>query len=491
MTENERPNIVFINTDQQRYDTIGALGFDYADTPNLDTLVAEGVNFSGCYANSPVCGPTRAALFSGMSPHASGKLHNGARWDDCWIRDLAQSGYHCVNVGKMHTQPMDEKFGFHERYVVENKDRSQIPAKFLDELDKAILAHNLEKPGGNTYSRDVPDYEQNLGAYEWPLPAHLHPDNFVGDTALRWIDMASHEYRVKKPIFLEIGFPGPHPPYDPTGDDLDGMYGREYPLLPVTDEELASQPQELREFRSHQESFPYDSVWFDAKASDERRQRLWAYYNANMRMIDRKIGEIMSALRSNGFLENAVVIFSSDHGDNLGDHGLSQKWNMYEQSVHVPLVVWSSGLFPGGREVSDLYSWFDIGATVLELAGLSVPKHFEAISLLPALRDELGAKGRKVVFSEVARDQVMQTVEYCVMARDHEWKYIEYLGDDLGQLFSMTQDPNELVNLWNDSNYADVRDKYAKAVHSWIIRSDIHASLRFAGPGIRSDLFDD
>ena len=205
----DRPNIIFINTDQQRYETINALGFDYVDTPNLDRLVNEGVNFSRCFVNSPVCGPTSASRFSGLSPHNSGALHNGSRWNDSWVTLLNDAGYHCVNVGKMHTGPMDAPWGFHERYVVENKDRSAMPVKFLDELDKAILAHRLEKPGGASYARDFPDYEEREGAYEWPLPAHLHPDVFVGETAVRWLDLTYDKYPIDKPLFLEIGFTHP------------------------------------------------------------------------------------------------------------------------------------------------------------------------------------------------------------------------------------------------------------------------------------------
>ena len=127
MTVVERPNIIFINTDQQRYDTINALGFTYMETPNLDRLFQEGVTFSNCFITASSCAPTRASLFTGLYAHNHGVLRNGSRWPRIWVEDLADAGYHCVNIGKMHTMPYEADMGFHERFVVENKERSSDP----------------------------------------------------------------------------------------------------------------------------------------------------------------------------------------------------------------------------------------------------------------------------------------------------------------------------------------------------------------------------
>ena len=114
-----RPNIILIITDQQRYDTINALGFSYMDTPHLDRLVNEGVALTSGHVTAPSCAPSRASLFTGYYPHTTGILRNADQWRHSWVEDLAESGYHCVNVGKMHTWPMTTPLGFHERYVVE------------------------------------------------------------------------------------------------------------------------------------------------------------------------------------------------------------------------------------------------------------------------------------------------------------------------------------------------------------------------------------
>ena len=207
----DRPNIILIITDQQRLDTINALGFDYVDTPNLDRLVHEGVTFRNCYVTAPSCASARASLFTGYYPHTTGILKNADTWQHSWVELLNQGGYHCVNVGKMHTFPYDAKCGFHQRYVVENKDRYLEGRYFYDEWDKALRARGLVKQQRELYRKRA-DYDQCLGAFTWDLPEETHPDNFVGDLAKWWL----HSHPITQPLFLQVGFPGPHPPYDPT-----------------------------------------------------------------------------------------------------------------------------------------------------------------------------------------------------------------------------------------------------------------------------------
>ena len=139
------PNIVFIITDQQRFDTIQALGFDYMDTPNLDRLAREGVTFTNCFISAASCAPARASLFTGYYPHTTGILRNADTWRHSWVEQLNEAGYHCTNIGKMHTWPFSTSAGFDERYVVENKDRYLEGRYFFDERDKALRARGLIK----------------------------------------------------------------------------------------------------------------------------------------------------------------------------------------------------------------------------------------------------------------------------------------------------------------------------------------------------------
>ena len=141
----ERPHIIFIITDQQRFDTIRALGYDHIDTPNIDRLVGEGVTFTDCYITAPSCAPSRASLFTGYYPHTTGILKNADAWNHSWIEELREGGYRTINIGKMHSYPYHTPLGFEERYVVENKDRYMEERYYFDEWDKALWARGLVK----------------------------------------------------------------------------------------------------------------------------------------------------------------------------------------------------------------------------------------------------------------------------------------------------------------------------------------------------------
>jgi arylsulfatase A-like enzyme len=190
-------------------------------------------------------------------------------------------------------------------------------------------------------------------------------------------------------------------------------------------------------------------------------------------MIDEKVGQILTALHNRGYLENAVVIFTSDHGDALSDHGHSQKWTMYDIITRVPLIVWAPERFAGGRELDGLCQQMDVGAAVLDLAGVDKPAALEAESLLPALE---GASwdGRPYVFSEHCRDGILQETEYMTMVRTRQWKLVHFLDEPFGQLFDLENDPGERHNLWDDPSAADIKRELLDVLREWRIRSQYH-----------------
>ena len=464
-----RPNIILIVTDQQRFDTIRALGFPYMDTPNLDRLAREGVAFTDCHVAAPSCAPSRASLFAGRYPHNTGVLKNADVWPPTWIGSLAESGYHCVNIGKMHTWPLDAPSGFHERYVVENKDRYLEARYFFDEWDKALRARGLVKPQRELYRRR-PDYRERLGAFEWELPEDAHPDMFTGDLAAWWI----RSYPRTEPLFLEIGFPGPHPPYDPIPRYAAPYLERDLPLPSRVEEDVAGQPAPFLELRRHNTEVDHDSVVHQLAPTREQLHRQRAYYLANVTMIDEKIGQILEALEARGYLENAVAIFTSDHGDCLGDHGHSQKWTMYDIITRVPAIVWSPGRFAGSRTVDALCQQMDIAPAILEMAGLPIPKTMEAESIAPALRGEAWP-GRPYVFAEHARDAILQATEHMSMIRSRDWKLVHFVDGACGQLFDLKADPGEVRNLWDDPACARVKQRLLGELLNWRIRSGLRS----------------
>jgi arylsulfatase A-like enzyme len=465
-----RPNIIFIITDQQRFDTIAALGYDHMDTPHLDRLCREGVVFSDCHVTAASCAPARASLFKGYYPHTTGILKNADAWRRSWIELLNDSGYHCTNIGKMHTWPFETPLGFHERYVVENKDRYLEGRYYFDEWDKALRYRGLVKQQREQY-RQLADYRDRLGAFEWNMPEDTHPDTFVGDMALWWINSKPPE----QPLFLQIGFPGPHPPYDPVPRYAEPYLNKQLPLLEVTQAELDSQPPAFKELRQHNFEVDHDSVVLDLEPSVEQRHRQRAYYLANVTMIDEKVGQIMQALEQRGYLENSVVIFTSDHGDCLTDHGHSQKWTMYDLITRIPLIVWAPGRFEGGRTLSAQCQQMDLGPTILELARIEPPATLEAQTMLPALEGQPW-QGREYTYAEQARDGIFTGSAFMTMVRSQQAKLVHFLDEPYGQLFDLEHDPTEVNNLWDDVNSLDLKRKLLAELREWRVRSGLHTA---------------
>lgn len=466
--EKKKPNIIFVITDQQRFDTIAAGGFPYMKTPNLDRMVREGTYFRQTYVTSPSCAPSRASLFTGVYPHTNGVFRNDEPWAFSWVQLMAEAGYRCVNVGKMHTSPFEDSFGFHERHVVENKDRAtpRLPF-FLDQWDKAIWTRGFEKPSRVTYRRRE-DYRSSLGAFVWNLPEDLHSDNFVSALAQMWLDT----YTGNEPFFLQIGIPGPHPPYDPTQEFLDIYADAELPEPILSKDDIAAQPAALKVLRDQHLAVDHDAVVHLAEPTREQTRRQRQHYFANVSMIDAQMGKLIEAVTRRGVLDDTIIIFTSDHGDSLNDHGHSQKWSMYEHSVRVPAIVWAPGRVAEGRVVDDFVSLFDFAPTVLDMAGVPVPDWMEAQSLMPYLRGE-ECEPRRYVFSEHAGDRIFSGTTFMTMIRSRRHKLVHFVDSHEGQLFDMDHDPTEVNNLWSDPAHQAVKQELISAILAWRIESSL------------------
>jgi arylsulfatase A-like enzyme len=316
-----------------------------------------------------------------------------------------------------------------------------------------------------------------MGAFEWELPEDLHSDVFVGDMAAWWVRTKP---RPDGPLFLQVGFPGPHPPYDPIPRYATPYLERELPLPVVSEAELTAQPPPFLAMRQHNTEVDHDSIVHVLNPTRERAHRQRAYYLANVTMIDERIGLLLDALDDQGYLENSVVVFTSDHGDCLGDHGQSQKWTMYDSITRVPLIVWAPGRFEGGRRVQALCQLMDVGAAVLELAGVMPPEGAEAISLVPALAGQPWV-GREYVFAEHGSDEHnFQGTEFMSMVRSERWKLVHFLDAAYGQLFDLRNDPKEVCNLWDDATLASTKRRLLDVLLEWRIRSGVRTRRVFA-----------
>ena len=266
------------------------------------------------------------------------------------------------------------------------------------------------------------------------------------------------------------------------------MYaGQTFPA-PVGDQaDFDSQPTPLKKLRAQHLSTDHDAVVHLAAPTPAQLQLQRQHYFANVTMIDTQVGKVMEALARRGVLDDTVIVFTSDHGDCLNDHGHSQKWTMYEQSVRVPAIVWAPGRVAAGRRVADLVSLFDFGPTVLDFAGVAPPGWMEARSLMPYLV-ERPADPRRYVFAEHANDKILHGTEFMTMIRDHQWKLVHFVDYDEGQLFDLQADPQELNNLWDDPAREPVRRQLINEILKWRIRSDLRTQgwTRAVEPPIRT-----
>ncbi len=358
---------------------------------------------------------------------------------------------------------MDEhgSFGFDQRYVVENKDRpprdDSSHGGYLDDWDRFLMFSGIEKPSRANYKANHPDWENGLGAFAWPLEEHLQPDMFVGRMAVQVINRRT----ATNPLFLEIGFPGPHPPYDPPQRHLELYDDVSIPIPTVTDEELSKQPLHHALQREWCLEGNHDAVNWQLNPSDDQLLRLRRHYAANVTSIDEQVGNIISALDEKRMLENSVIVFMSDHGDCTGDHGHIQKWVMYDAVTRIPAIVWSPGRVPEGKRTDALIQHMDLAPMLFDLAGIEVPKHTGAECALPNGDTEFA--GRDAVFCELKGRE-----DYLVMVRTHEWKLVSYLDNgDQGELYDLNRDPAELQNLWNDPKLSEIQMTLLDRIRIW------------------------
>ena len=227
--------------------------------------------------------------------------------------------------------------------------------------------------------------------------------------------------------------------------------------------------QELQAFHLGEDA---DGVVHLAEPSAEQSQRQRAHYYANVTMIDKQVGEIIDALEQRGALEDTIIIFTSDHGDALGDHGHSQKWNMYQSTVHIPAIVFGPGRIPEGRRVTENVALFDFGPTILEYAGVPVPEWMEASSLVPYF-DGDETQGRLRVFAEHSNDALLTGTRFMTMVLEGTIKLVHFIDAPKGLMFDLANDPDELTNLWDNAEHAVTRDRLIDEILNWRLESSM------------------
>jgi len=431
------PNILWICTDQQRYDTIGALNNPQAHTPNIDKLAASGVAFERAFCQSPICTPSRGSFLTGMYPSTVHACING---NDRWAEAaplvtalLADAGYDCALAGKLH---LAGTFGRPE------------PRPQHDGYRLFHWSHDPEDQWevGHAYADWIAEQGHNLGELRktpHEIPPELHQTTWCSDRAIEFIE-ASHD---GQPWLMSVNIFDPHEPFDPPQAYLDRF-----------DVEALSGPA-FRETDLAAQAALADIDFQTPCRRPEEFKAKWiqAAYYAMIELIDDNVGRMLDALERSGQRDNTVVIFMSDHGEMLGDHGLLLKGcRFYEGLVRVPLILSWPGQFLEGARRQALVELMDIAPSLLELAGLPVPAQMQGRSLLPLLNDRQAEdRHRDFVRCEYydainARYNEPFNGTYATMLRDEQFKLVVYHGHGIGELFDLKADPDEFVNLWDD-----------------------------------------
>ncbi len=424
------PNIILITTDQQRGDCLGIEGHPVLQTPNLDWMGRAGTHFRRGYAECPSCIPARRALMSGQAPDANGMVGfaDGVEWNPkhTLAGELGKAGYQTEMIGKLHLHPRRKRFGF-------------------DHMRLADATHG--KPGGDN---DYVDWLAGTGATEvdpgvvhgvsangWVGRPHHLPEERMHTT---WCVSESLDFLEKRdpatPFFLNLSFIDPHPPLTCPRFYYDRYLEADLPDPVVGD---WAPP-----FEGPERGMQVDGSRICLDRQTMRYARA-AYYGM-INYVDDQIGRLINALKRNKLFNNTFILFTSDHGEMLGDHHIFRKTFAYEASARVPFLAWAPPSMgcPPEQATRSPVGLQDIMPTLLEVAGAPVPETVTGRSLLPVIRGETD-RVREVLHGEHSgcyRDE-----DGMHFLTDGRWKYIWYSQTGQEQFFDLEEDPNEMRDL--------------------------------------------
>ncbi len=429
------PNVLFVMTDQQRFDTIAALGNRHICTPNLDRLVRRGISFTCAYSQCPVCVPARYTIRTGCEspttriftnqpslPVAGQAKTMEARCGAYLARTMKRLGYRAFGIGKFHTSPRYEDLGFEvQLYSEELYDR---PADRRQDDFAAWIAK--EHPAFDYIEALMGERtEMYYMPQVSPLPAELTVERWAADRAVEQIAK-----RNARPYFGFVSFIGPHPPFAPPVP-FNRMYDPDRMPDPVCGQLAVDHCDELLPSRNYM-------LW--AEGIDPGRARvLKARYYAEITYIDDCLGRILNAVDARGDADNTLVCFFADHGEMLGDHHAWNKESFFEASCHIPfLVSWPKKL-PHGVRHDELVCLADLFGIATGAAGAGEPR--QGIDVLGMLCGTV--KPREHLIGYYAEPG---TLDFKIMVRTRQWKYIFLANGGQEQLFDMQADPQELHN---------------------------------------------
>jgi choline-sulfatase len=438
-----KPHILFLMADQFRWDCMGCAGNRVIRTPNLDAIAREGVVFQNAYSSTPTCTPARAALLTGQAPWHHAMLGYGAVAEHYPVempRCLREAGYYTFGVGKMHWFPQKTLHGFHGT-LVDESGRVESPG-FISDYRRWFRD---EAPGQDPDATGIGWNDYQAGVYA--LDEKLHPTVWTGQTALEQIRRCDPAV----PLFLKVSFARPHSPYDPPARFMNLYKEEDMPAAVVGDWAAKYAP--------HADPPPSDAWHGDLGEAQALKSRR-GYYGS-VSFIDEQIGKILQTLKDRGMYDNTLILFTSDHGDMLGDHNLWRKSYAYESSAHVPMLLrWPRNMGMEGKRGTALpqpVELRDLLPTFLDAAGAPIPKSVDGASLLELVRGNT-AKWRPWIDLEHA---VCYSKEnHWNALTDGRFKYIYFALDGSEQLFDLGKDRGETRDLSNDPACSAILKKW-------------------------------
>jgi arylsulfatase A-like enzyme len=438
-----RPNILWYCTDQQRFDTIGALGNPHVLTPTLDALVAGGVAFTHAYCQSPICTPSRSSFMTGMYPS---RVHNTRNGNESFpamppviTKLIADSGYDCGLIGKFHlqsagyrTEPrIDDGFAYW-RFSHAPRDDWQQGHDYADWV--------RGKGGDLDAMRNSPDH----------VDPDMHQTTWATECA---IDFINRPRGADQPWLLNVNVYDPHPPFIPPRVyaekfDPGTMPGPHFRDSDLTQQRKLASLDFQDELRTPEE---HDAF------------RVQALYYAMIAQIDDQFARILQQLDEAGQRDNTVIIFTSDHGEALGDHGLMFKGcRFYEGLVRVPLIFCWPREFRAGLISDALVELLDLTSTIMELSGLECPDYMQGKSLLPILQGDADP----MVNRDFVRSEYFDALDphftggsgtFGTMYRNRHYKLCLYHDKQLGELYDLATDPWEFDDLWDSPEHQAIK----------------------------------
>jgi len=455
-----RPNILLITTDEHNFRALGYNGDLTIRTPNIDRLAREGMVFNRAYTTQPLCTPARASLWTGqhVTTHGvRGNIYTGLKEGVragavTFSKVLQQHGYETALIGKRHLGfEQEADIGLDHQDLAESKFNFNPPG-MTDDYRRWLAAQGHSNAEITTWERAdlAEEYEKYYGAIRFPLEERFYVDSYLGRQAVDWLS-AQHE----KPFFLWLSFCSPHHPWDPPAH-YDDMYDPADVVLPERrPRELHHKPARQLDYLRHlgrglpattrDERRLVDADHAYEKLPEDVQRKMIARYYGTISLADDRIGQVRDALEAAGLWDNTIVIFTTDHGDYLGEHYLWFKGcSMYESLVHVPFVVRMPDGRGAGQECDALVSLMDLAPTFLQWAGAPDPGTFDGTSIAPlidepgrTLHDELSIGSSAIVTPE--------------------WKYVYNRGEE-DELYKLADDPNELYNLSGREDLAAVEE---------------------------------